>query len=149
MKVGLISSSGGHLTHLRWLEPWWREHERFWVSFQTPDAEAALAGERVVWAHHPSNRDLPNLGRNLGLAWRTLRRERPDLLVSTGAGVAVPFLGVGGALGIPCVYIEVYDRIDRPSLSGRLLRGWVDAVVIQWEAQRRAYPDGVLLGPMR
>jgi beta-1,4-N-acetylglucosaminyltransferase len=149
MKIGLIGSSGGHLTHLHWMAPWWRGHDRFWVTFPTPDAQARLAGERVYWAHHPTNRNLANLGRNLLLARQVLRDERPDLLVSTGAGVALPFLGLGGALGIPCVFVEVYDRIDRPSWTGRLLNGWVDAVVLQWEAQRAFYPDGVLFGPIR
>lgn len=149
MKVLLVASSGGHLQHLRWLEPWWRAHERVWVTFDTPDAVAALRGERVAWAAHPTNRHLGNLARNAVLAAKVLRREAPDVVVSPGAGVALPFLGVAAALGIPTVFLEVYDRVDRPSLTGRLLAPIVDRVVLQWPEQRRAYPHGVLLGPIR
>jgi UDP-N-acetylglucosamine:LPS N-acetylglucosamine transferase len=148
-KVGIVCSSGGHLVQLAWLEHWWRRHQRFWVTFEGTDSRERLEGETVYWAAQPTNRNLPNLLRNLRLAWDVLYRERPDVLVSNGAGVAVPFFWVGRALGIPLVYIEVYDRIDRPSLSARLVRRVADRIVLQWPDQRAFFPEGVLLGPVR
>ncbi|MCB9682923.1 MAG: UDP-N-acetylglucosamine--LPS N-acetylglucosamine transferase [Alphaproteobacteria bacterium] len=148
MRIGLVTSSGGHLQHLLWLAPWWSSHERFWVGHDTEDARAALRGERVWWAHHPTNRHLGNLARNTALAARVLAAEQPDLLVSTGAGVALPFLGLARALDIPCLFVEVFDRVTVPSLTGRLLAPFVD-VVVQWPEQRQAYPHGILLGPIR
>ena len=91
MKVALVCSSGGHLAQLHRLRPWWSRHERLWITFDTPDAVALLADEPVVWANHPTTRNLPNALRNLVLAWRVLQRERPDVVVSDGAGVAFPF----------------------------------------------------------
>ena len=91
MRVLMVSSSGGHLTQLMALRPWWEQHERTWVTFETLDATSKLAGEDVVWAHHPTTRNVKNLVRNTALAWRTMRSFRPDVIVSTGAGVAVPF----------------------------------------------------------
>ena len=38
-----------------------------------PDSASLLEGEKVVWAFHPTTRNLPNLLRNLFLSWRTLR----------------------------------------------------------------------------
>ena len=61
------------------------------MTFDKPDARTRLAGERVHFGHHPTTRNLPNLVRNVGLAWSVLRRERPDVIVSDGAGLAVPF----------------------------------------------------------
>ena len=149
MKVLLVASSGGHLTQLYWLEPWWREHERTWVTFDTPDARDRLEAERVWYAHHPTNRHLPNLLRNTRLAWRVLQREQPDLVVSNGAGVALPFLAIARLMDVPTIFCEVYDRIDRPSVTGRLVSRWVDTVVLQWPEQKRIYPDGIVLGPIR
>ncbi len=148
-KVGIVCSTGGHLAQLAWLEPWWRTHERFWVTFPGPDSDELLQGEVTYHAWAPTNRNLPNLARNVRLALRVLWAERPDVLVSNGAGIAVPFFWVARALGIPCVYIEVYDRIDTPSLSARLVRPVVDRMVLQWEEQRRFFPEGVVLGPVR
>lgn len=142
----LVASSGGHLAQLVALRSWWERTDRVWVSFDTADARDVLAGERVAWAHHPTNRHLPNLLRNARLARRVVAAERPDVVVSTGAGVALPFLAMGRAFGAVVVFLEVYDRIDVPSLTGRLVAPWVDAVALQWDAQRQAYPDGFVVG---
>ena len=148
-RIGLVGSSGGHLAQLWWLESWWRAHDRFWVTFDTEDARELLADERWFSAAHPTTRNVPNMLRNTRLAWRVLRRERPDVLVSTGAGVALPFFAVAKSMGIPVVFVEVYDRVDMPSLTGRLVGPWADRVILQWPAQQHAYPHGIVLGPIR
>lgn len=149
MKLGLVASNGGHLAHLLWLRSWWSGHERVWVTFDTPDARAALAGERVVWAHHPTNRHLGNLARNVALARRVVPEEAADAWVSTGGGVAVPFLGVAALLGTPTVFVDVYDRVAAPSLSARLLAPIVDEVVLQSADAQRVLGTGVAWEPIR
>ena len=141
-----MCSSGGHLDHLNRLKPWWQEHERSWVTFPGADSESLLAGEEVSWAYHPTTRNIPNLLRNLRLARRILRRDRPDLIVSTGAGVAFPFFVLARILGIDTVYLEVYDRIDLPTLTGRLCYPLSRLFLLQWPEQRRFYPRGVVVG---
>lgn len=148
MKLLLVSSAGGHLAQLLLLEPFWSRHERTWVTLDKPDARARLQGERVVYAHGPTNRAARVAVRNIGVARRVIRQERPDVVISNGAGVAVPFFLAAAARGIPTVFFEVYDRIDRPSLTGRLLAPIATAVVAQWPDQLEAYPDARLLGPM-
>lgn len=148
MRVLLVSSSGGHLAQLRRLETWWRSHDRLWVTFDKPDARSTLGGERVLWAHHPTNRNVPNMLRNLRLARRTLRRYRPDVVVSTGAGVAFPFFLAARLLGIRTVYVEVFDRIDSATLTGRLCHPIANLFLVQWEEQRRLYPRAQLIGTL-
>ena len=146
MRVLIVCSSGGHLAQLHCLDAWWRRHERAWVTFDKADARSLLEGERVYWGHHPTNRNVPNLLRNTALALRVLARERPQLIVSNGAGIAVPFLWLGKLAGARTVYVEVYDRVDTPTLTARLVRPVLDRMVVQWEEQRRFYGEGVFLG---
>jgi UDP-N-acetylglucosamine:LPS N-acetylglucosamine transferase len=148
VRLLLVCSSGGHLLLLHQLRPWWEKHDRSWVTFDKTDARSLLEGERRDWAHHPTQRNIPNLLRNLRLAWRVLRRERPDVLVSTGAGVAFPFFVLAKPLGIKTVYVEAYERIDRASVTGRLCYPICDLMVLQWEEQRRFYPRGELVGAL-
>src|SRR5205814_2116835 len=110
------------------------------------DAASLLRDERVEWAYHPTTRNVPNLLRNLRLAWRLLRRERPDVVVSDGAGVAFPFFLLARIFRAKTVYVEVYDRIDLPTLTGRLCYPLSDLFLLQWEEQKRFYPRGRMIG---
>ena len=146
-RIGIVCSSGGHLAQLHCLDAWWAKHERFWVTFDKPDAVSLLKGERVYWGHHPTNRNLKNLVKNSLLAVRVLVRERPDVIVSNGAGIAVPFFWLGKCVfGCKTVYVEVYDRIDSPTLTARLVRPVLDRMVVQWDDQKAFYPEGINLG---
>jgi beta-1,4-N-acetylglucosaminyltransferase len=144
----LVSSSGGHLLQLFALRPIWEDGDRCWVSFDKEDARSLLRDERVYWAHFPTNRNVPNLLRNLRVAWRVLRREGPDVVISTGAGVAIPFFLLGRLFRAKLVYLEVYDRIDSPTLSGRVCQPFSHLFALQWLEQRRFYGRGVVVGPV-
>jgi UDP-N-acetylglucosamine:LPS N-acetylglucosamine transferase len=148
MKAVLVCSSGGHLLQLHQLKNWWQGCDRLWVTFEKPDAVSLLKDERVAWAHHPTTRNVVNLLRNLWLAWRLLRSYRPDVVVSTGAAVAFPFFVVARILRIKTVYVEVYDRIDLPTLTGRLCHPLSDLFLLQWDEQKRFYPRGQLIGTL-
>lgn len=128
------------------LRPWWERHERRWVTFDTPDAVSLLQGETVAWAHHPTTRNIPNLLRNIRLAWRLVPSSRPNVVISDGAGVAFAFFLVAKALRVKTVYLEVCDRIDSPTVTGRLCRPISDLFLLQWEEQRRWYPNGIVIG---
>ncbi len=145
-RVLLVCSSGGHLAQLHRLAPWWRVHERAWVTFRTPDAESVLGEERVWWAFHPTTRHAGNLLRNTWLAWRVLRAEQPDVVVSNGAGVAVPFFVLARVLRLRTVYVEVYDRVDSATLTARLCRPFTDLFCVQWPEQQHFYRGSVVVG---
>lgn len=147
-KVLLVCSTGGHLTQLHRLRPWWERHDRVWVTFEQAHALSLLAGEQVRWAYHPTTRNIPNLLRNLGLAVRIFWRDRPDVVVSTGAGVAFPFFLLARLLRRHTVYLEVYDRIDSGTLTGRLCYPLADLFLLQWDEQRSRYPRGVVVGQL-
>lgn len=148
VKILLVCSSGGHLTQLVCLQPWWEGHDRHWVTFDTEDARSKLVGERVTHAHSPTTRNVPNLVRNAVLAAKLLRRERPDVIVSTGAGAAVPFFWLRRLAGrrARTVYLEVIDRVDSPTLTGRLCHRVTDLFCVQWPEQQRFYPGSVVVG---
>ena len=98
MKICLVGSSGGHLTHLYMLKPFWKDKDRFWV------------------------------------------------IISSGAAVAVPFFYLGKLFGAKLVYIEVFDRIDKPTMTGKMVYPIVDKFIVQWEEQKEVYPKAINLG---
>jgi UDP-N-acetylglucosamine:LPS N-acetylglucosamine transferase len=147
-RIGLVGSSGGHLAHLVALRDVWHDADRFWVTFDTPDATSRLVGERTYWCHHPTNRNVPNLVRNTFLALRVIRRERPTLILTTGAGAAIPYLVLGRLSGARVVFLEVYDRIDSPTITGRIADRFAHHLFVQWPEQVRLYRRATLLGPV-
>ncbi len=138
--VLLVCSAGGHLLELHALESAWQDLSRAWVTFDKSDVRSLLAEETVFFAHGPTNRNVPNLLRNIVLSWRLVRRLRPRVIVTTGAGVAVPFAWVGRLFGAAVVYIESIARIEEPSLSCRLIRPVADRLYVQWPELLRALP---------
>jgi UDP-N-acetylglucosamine:LPS N-acetylglucosamine transferase len=128
----IVCSTGGHLLQMQELHEAWKPFERIWVTFDKSDSRSLLRGERVVHAHGPTNRNIPNLLRNLRLALRLLRRERPSAILTTGAGVAVPFAWVGKLLRIPVIYVESFTRIDGLSLSARMIAPVAERMYVQW-----------------
>lgn len=146
MKVCLVSSSGGHLTHLYMLKSFWQDKERLWVTFDREDARSLLRGERMCPCYYPSNRSLKALIINTARALKILSKEKPDLIISSGAAVAVPFFWIGKLLGAKTIYIEVFDRINRPTLSGKMCYPVTDKFIVEWEEMRQVYPKAINLG---
>ncbi|MGM9901424.1 PssD/Cps14F family polysaccharide biosynthesis glycosyltransferase [Latilactobacillus sakei] len=146
MKACMVGSSGGHLTHLVLLKQFWENEDRFWVTFDKEDARSALNREKVYHCYFPTNRNIKNLIRNTFLAIKILRKERPDVIISSGAAVAVPFFYIGKLMGIKTVYIEVFDRIDKSTMTGKLVYPVTDLFIVQWEEMKKVYPKAINLG---
>ena len=102
--------------------------------------------ENVKNCFYPTNRSVKAFFRNTVLAFRVLHREKPDIIISSGAAVAVPFFYVGKIFGIKTMYIEVFDRIDKPTLTGRLIYPVADKFIVQWEEMKKFYPRAENLG---
>lgn len=146
MKILIACSSGGHLAQALALRSFWQDHDRLWVTAPTSDARAKLADEKVVEAYHPTVRNVPNLIRNTGLARRVMREYQPDLVLSTGAAIAVPFFMLARRHGARTVFLEAVDRIEKPSMTGRLVYPFADEFLVQWEPIARALPESRHVG---
>ena len=146
MKVCLVGSSGGHLTHLYMLKPFWKNKERFWVTFDKEDARSLLKGEKVYGCYYPSNRSIKALIINTIKAIKIIPKERPDLIISSGAAPAIPFFYIGKLFGAKTIYIEVFDRIDISTMTGKMIYPIADKFIVEWEEMKKVYPKAVNLG---
>ena len=146
LKICLVGSSGGHLTHLYMLKPLWEKNDRFWVTFDKIDANSILKDEKVYHCYFPTNRNIWNLIRNTFLAIKVLHKEKPDLIISSGAAVAVPFFYLGKLRGAKTIYIEVFDRTDKPTLTGKLVYPITDKFIVQWDEMKDVYKKSINLG---
>jgi UDP-N-acetylglucosamine:LPS N-acetylglucosamine transferase len=146
LDVLLVCSAGGHLLQLFLLEDAWDGLRVAWVTHAKDDSRSLLHDRQVYYAFGPTPRNVLNLFRNAGLAWTLLRRHRPRAVVTTGAGVAVPFCWLGRVLGINVVYIESLTRLETPSLSCRLIGPFANRTYVQWAELARTMPGARYVG---
>jgi len=144
MRVCIVSSCGGHLTEVRCLQSTYKAYEHFYVL----DDKALLPpdmGDRTFFITH-SERDWRVIV-NFWEAWRLLRQIQPTVILSTGAGVVVPFAVVAKLFfNIRVIFIETITRIRRPSLTGRLMYWIADDFFYQWESLHSFFPRGRCIG---
>ena len=145
MKVCIVSSCGGHLAEARVLRPAYGDHEHFYVLNDRVLLPKDMEG-RTYFIRH-SERDWRFLI-NLWEAWRILRAEKPDCILSTGAGPAVPFALIGKLLGIPMVFVETMARVHAPSLTGRIMCRLADRFFYQWKSLEPYFPKATYGGPL-
>lgn len=136
-RVLVVCSPGGHLLEMLALEAAWTGFDHLWVTYDAPDANCLLTERRVELVHGPTNRHIGNALRNFPAAWRVLRSYRPDTILSTGAGVALPFFVLGRLLRKRLVFVESLARVDDLSLTGRLVYPLCDEFFVQWPSAQR------------
>lgn len=148
-KIGLITSKGGHLFQLIQLSKLFKKYDRFWVTFAGEDASYHLKNERKYYAFYPESRNIVNALRNFFLALKILKRERPSFLISCGAALAVPFFIVGKLFfKTKLVYVEPYDFVAYPSLTGKILYNFVDLFLVQHKQQKKWFPKAKYWGSL-
>jgi UDP-N-acetylglucosamine transferase subunit ALG13 len=119
----LVASTGGHLAQLHRLRPRLEgvPERAVWVTFDTPQSRSLLAGEIVYYVPLVKPRDLKTVLRNSRFARRLFKAHDIRAVVSTGSGIALSFLPLARASGIPTLYIDSAARSAGPSVTGRLL----------------------------
>lgn len=139
LKLCFICSSGGHLAELlpvgRRLG---RDREHFWITFNNPMTENTLKDDRYYMVHDPVRNPLIFL-KLVFHSFFLFLKERPDIVITTGAGMAVPFSIITKLFGKKLVFIESFCRTESPSLSGRALYMFADRFYVQWEQNLKHY----------
>jgi UDP-N-acetylglucosamine transferase subunit ALG13 len=158
LRVCLAGSGGGHVRQLLDLEPAWSRHDYFFVSEDT-------ALSRSIAEKHPT-RYVPHfalgqarLGAPLKMLGGAIRsvfasaaimlKERPDVLISTGAGAVFFPLVWARLLGARVVVIESFARFDKPSVFGRLTAPLAHRKVVQSKALAAYWPDAAVFDPLK
>jgi beta-1,4-N-acetylglucosaminyltransferase len=146
IKIAIVSSCGGHLTEVRSLDSAYEGYAHFYVLDDVIALPSDLQGKTHFVTH--SERDWRTI-----LVWfqafRILHRERPDVILSTGAGLVVPFAVFGRFLfGTRVIFVETMARVTQPSLTGRIMYRLAHNFFYQWEGLARFFPKGVFAGAL-
>lgn len=138
MKICLTCSAGGHLTQIRKLEKFYRKYDYFFVTFFSKPIEELAKRERFYFVKDPG-RNLFKFLINTLQSLKVFLREEPDVIISTGAGVAIAMCWWGRIFGKKVIFIEDWCVVDKPSLSGRMVYPIANLFIIQWEQLQKYY----------
>lgn len=141
MKICLVASSGGHLSQLLKLSESWKSRETFCVT--TTD----VVGKKIqefgkVYVVGECNRNHPV--RVIKVLFRCISivlRERPDVVISTGAAVGCMVCFLGKLLGAKVAWIDSITNVERISLSGRMVLRIADLFLVQWPELTQKYKN--------
>jgi UDP-N-acetylglucosamine transferase subunit ALG13 len=156
LRICLAASGGGHLHEMFDLRPFWEHHEHYFATEDTPIAKSLAASERVhlvppiAVGHFRANPLLSVISasfENIRSAWRIARAERPDIVLSTGAGSVFFVVLFAKLSGAKYIHLEPFCRFETPSIFGRLAHRFADAVFVQAEPLAKLWPDAELFDP--
>lgn len=158
LKIALAASGGGHVRQLLDLEPAWRGHDAFFISEDTALSRSIAEKHRTLFVPHfalgqaklgAGGQMLASAARNFLVSARHMLRERPDVVVTTGAGAVFFSVLWARLLGSKVVTIESFARFETPSVFGRLTAPIATNKVIQSKALAPHWPDAHVFDPLR
>jgi len=146
LRICLVASAGGHLSQLRKVAGAWSDRPTFWVT-TTNVVSGSLGEGSEVYVVGECNRD--HLLRVIRVLFRCLYivlKERPDVIISTGAAAGCLMCLLGRLLGVRIVWLDSITNVKRVSLSGRLVRPFADLFLVQWPELAQKYRGAEYVG---
>jgi len=146
LKICLAASAGGHTSQLLKLSRSWDGHKSFCVTTTQLVAEQ-LRKFGSVYVVGESNHQHPlKVLIVLIRCIKIILREKPDVVISTGASAGCLMCFLGKLLGARVIWIDSITNVDRISLSGRMVRHIADLFLVQWPELTRLYKGVIYAG---
>jgi UDP-N-acetylglucosamine transferase subunit ALG13 len=158
LRVCLAGSGGGHVRQLLDLEPAWSPWDYFFITEDTALGRSLAQRHRTYFVPHYAAgqakggalfRMLRGAVRNFVDSASAILRERPHVIISTGAGAVFFSVLWARLIGARVVVVESFARFDHPSLFGRLAAPLAHDLVVQSAKLRSKYPRARVFDPLR
>lgn len=145
MKICIACSAGGHLTEITQLEKTYKKYPHFYLTFKRKDTDALSKKHKVYFVPDPKRNPL-KLAINFFQSLYIYIRERPKAILTTGAGVVVPFCMISKFFGSKIIYIDSFCRANEISATGKALYHIADKFFVQWPELSRKYKKSIYSG---
>lgn len=147
-KICFISSSGGHLEQIRQLKEVAEKYQHYYVIPYNSSTIKMNEKKYLVGDVYRINK-FQFWFRFIFTAIQQLIifiKERPDIVITTGAGVVIPTCLYAHFFGKKLIYIESFARINSLNKTGQLLSKFADLFIVQWEDLLKLVPNAVYGG---
>ncbi len=134
-KICYVTSCGGHLTEILEYTQYLEKSEYFFVINQKKDI--SYLGKKYYVVTH-STLDL-KFFLVLFQAYKILKIEKPDLIISTGASLAIQFFLLAKILKIKNIFIESLTRVNDLSRTGKIVKLFTKNFYVQTSTLQKKY----------
>lgn len=146
LRLCLVCSAGGHLTEMFHLKKCYSKRPHFFITFKRVDTSELDKQEKVYFVADPKRNPI-SLLKCIIQSFKALFKEKPDVMISTGAGVAIPSCYLAKLFfGSKIIFVESFCRIEEPSLSGKFMYPISDLFLVQWPEMLEKYGDKAIYG---
>lgn len=131
-RILAVASGGGHWVQLMRISSAFVKHEVAYVTVSTAyrcdvkDSKLYSVVDATAW-------------NKFKLIWQALQvllivlRERPEVIISTGAALGYFAIRFGKLLGARTIWIDSIANVERLSMSGRNVKPYADLWLTQWQ----------------
>ncbi|HLC79232.1 MAG TPA: PssD/Cps14F family polysaccharide biosynthesis glycosyltransferase [archaeon] len=145
LKICLACSAGGHLSEMLQLEDFYKKYPHFFITFERADTQSLAKSKKVFFAPLPGRNPVASVQCFLQ-SFDIIRKENPDVVISTGADIGLLACAAGKILGKKVVFIESFCRPLEPGVSGKIAYRFADLFIYQWRELEKFYPKGIFGG---
>jgi beta-1,4-N-acetylglucosaminyltransferase len=136
MKLLVACNPGGHFTEMMFLKESFEGHDIVFLTYENPTTT------EFPFKFHTIKRIDTNFWAMLNSFLRIfiiIKKEKPKMIISTGAEIAIPVFIIGKLMRIKMVYIESWCRVKTKSGAGRIAYYLADVFLVQWPDLVKVY----------
>lgn len=148
-KICFISSTGGHLEQLKQLKTVQERYSHYWVLPKNASTKQFSEKKYLVGDFYRKQGKIIFLVRFFLTAVQQFLifiKEKPDVVITAGAGVVVPTCLYAHFFKKKLIYIESFARMKELDVTGKKLYPYADLFIIQWEELSKLVPKAVFGG---
>ena len=142
-KIIAISSAGGHLLELMKSIPNNIEDRIVYITFKNNLTRETLSKKKHFFVIDPHISKLKYLINSLQSLFYFII-IRPRIIISTGAGIAIPMLLFGHVFNSKIIFIETAARTNSNSKTGKFIYKYCDLFIVQYKSQQKRFPNSKL-----
>ena len=152
MKICLTANSGGHINELIQLKNYYNNHDVFFITDRNPlsielsEKHKVYFVEKFIFKEVFKKFQFIKPVKNFFQSFFIIIREKPDAVITTGAGVALGSWLSAKILFKKNIFIESAARIKTPSTYGKYIGSRSEAVIVQWDQLRPFFKNPIYGG---
>ena len=146
-RICFAASSGGHFEQLMMLKEIMNKYDSFILAEKTQYSTNNFV--RTYYLEQINRKEkgwLFSFLKNAFLSLKYFCKEKPDVVICTGALAMVPMCLLAKIFGKKLIFIESFAKVTSPTETGKLMYKFADRFYVQWESMLEIYPNAIFIG---